>query len=184
MKLRATVVAAALVPSLLLWAGTAVAIPGKSHDDEAKLSSKLEREKNPVKKAKLEVRLGRLKLEGAFSAYSKGQYKDCWRLLDAYQDFMDRAWADLQASGKIAAKKSDGFKQLDIGLRESRRDLEDFETHITYDERQAVEKIRVRTENLHNRVLIALFPAIAPKKNKQRPPGASPSDSRQEGNPQ
>lgn len=184
MKLRATVVAVALVPSLFLWVGTAVAIPGKSHDDEAKLSSKLEREQNPVRKAKLKIRLGRLKLEGAFSAYSKGQYEDCWKLLDEYQGFMDRAWADLQASGKIAAKKSDGFKQLDIGLRESRRDLEDFETHITFDERQAVEKVRIKTETLHNRVLSALFPAMVPKNNKLQSPGPSPPDSRQGDNPQ
>jgi hypothetical protein len=144
------------------------------------LLAQLERENNPVKKAKLEVRLARLRLVEAFEAYSSGRYDDCWKLLATYQDFMDRAWADLQASGRIAARKSDGFKQLDIGLRESRRDMIDFETHITFDERQAVEKIRMKTEALHNLVLNALFPPTPPKKNKSNSPGPSP-ETRQKG---
>jgi hypothetical protein len=149
-----------------LGAGAGIASPRSSHDDEAKLLQKIGHEENPVKKAKLETRLGRLKLQQAFSAYDKGNFKLCWKLLDDYFARMNSAWEDLVASGHVAARKSDGFKQLDIALRESRRDLEDFETHLTFDERQAAEKIRAKTEELHNRVLNALFPLKPPVRRK------------------
>jgi hypothetical protein len=181
MKLRRAFVALALVPLSLLFAGTAFSLAAKSREDGPKLLSQLERENDPVRKAKLEVRLGRLRLEEAFAAYSNGKYDDCWKLLGEYEDFMDRAWADLQASGRIAARKPDGFKQLDIGLRESRRDLIDFETRITFDERQAIQKIRMKTEDLHNLVLKALFPSTPPAKDKSNSLGPPPSDSPQKG---
>jgi hypothetical protein len=181
MKFRVAVVIPALVASFVFMTSAARTVAVRSHDSEAKLLSELERETNPIKKAKLEIRLGRLKLKEAFAAYSTGKYDACWKLLAAYQSAMERAWADLQSSGRNAAKRPDGFKQLDIGLRESRRDMEDFETHITYEERQAVEKIRIQTENLHNRVLTSLFPAMAPKKNERGQPGPSRSDSLHKG---
>jgi len=145
------------------------------------LLAELTRESNPVKKAKLEVRLARVRLAEAIDAYSGGHYDDFWKLLGAYEEFMKKAWADLQASGKIAARKPDGFKQLDIGLRESRRDLEDFETRITFDERQEVQKIRARTDEIHNQVLKALFPSAPSKKNKSGSSGEAPGDSRPKG---
>jgi hypothetical protein len=181
MKRPRAIAALALVPLFLLLAVTTALPAARSHEDGPKLLSQLERETNPVKKAKLEVRLGRLRLEEAFAAYFSGKYDECWKLLGAYEEFMDRAWADLQASGRIAARKPDGFKQLDIGLRESRRDLLDFETRVTFDERQAVQKIRMKTEGLHNQVLNALFPPTPPKKHKSNSPEPPPSDAPQKG---
>jgi CRISPR/Cas system-associated endonuclease Cas1 len=185
MNIRAAAVGALSLVLFLSANATATAIwPQKSHEDEAKLLSKLEREKNPVKKAKLETKLGRLKLENAFEAYDKGQYDQCWKLLDEYLARMNNAWAELAASGRQAAKKPDGFKQLEIALRESRRDLHDFETRLTYAERQAAEKIAAQTVQLHSRVLSALFPGAAPKGKKgstasDQPPGSEPKKGRQ-----
>ena len=167
-------VAIAVVLSLLSLSSTVV-VRAMARDDEPTLISKIGRETDPVKKAKLEVKLGRVRLQQAFDAYSGGKYEDCWKLLGSYQDSMNQAWTDLQASGKVAAKKPDGFKQLDIGLRESRRELENFETHITFAEREVVQSVRAKTEALHNRVLRELFPATPLKKNKSNVPGQPPT---------
>jgi hypothetical protein len=175
MNLRAVTVGALLV-ALSMRAGVGTASPPKSRDEEEKLSSKLQHEQNPIKKAKLETQLGRLKLEQAFSAYDQGHFDQCWKLFDVYLAHMNSAWADLEASGHEAAKKPDGFKQLDIALRESRRDLGDFETHITFEERQAAEKITAQTVELRNRVLNVLFPGAAPKKKKGSLAGHGPPD--------
>ena len=180
MRIRPTL-AAAFAPSLLLMVVTCVAVRAMAEDNEAKLATKIGQESDPVKKAKLEVKLGRLRLQEAFTSYTAGKYEDCWKRLGSYQDTMDQAWTDLQASGKSAAKKPDGFKQLDIGLRESRRDLENFETHITFAEREAVEKIRAKTEDLHNRVLKALFPVLPPRKSKPRATEPSPNSGQRGG---
>jgi hypothetical protein len=167
MKLRKTFAVVAFLAFLLLPWTTTTTTAAKSRDDGPKLLARLDRENNPVKKAKIEVRLARLRLDQAFDAYDNGHYNEFWKLLGEYQDYMKKAWAELQASGRIAAKKPDGFKQLDIGLRESRRDLEDFETHITFEERREVQKIRARMEVIHNQVLNALFPQPSGKKKKQ-----------------
>jgi hypothetical protein len=176
MKLRKSFVVVAFLLFLLSpWTTTSIA--AKSRDDGPKLLAHLEREGNPIKKAKIEVRLARLRLEEAFDAYSHGHYNEFWKLMSEYEDYMKKAWAELQVSGRIAARKSDGFKQLDIGLRESRRDLDDFETHITFDERQEVQKIRARMEVIHNQVLNALFPQPSAKK-KMGSPGKTPQEDK------
>jgi hypothetical protein len=185
MNIRAAAVGAFSLVLFLSANATATAIwPQKSHEDEAKLLSKLERENNPVKKAKLETKLGRLKLENAFKSYDRGQFDQCWKLLDEYMTRMNNAWADLVASGNQAARKPDGFKQLEIALRESRRDLQDFEVRITYEERQTAEKIRARTVELRARVLNALFPGAAPKRKKGSSAGSKPPASEPNKGPQ
>jgi hypothetical protein len=176
MNLRSATAGACLL-ALTLGLGVEIAFPRKSPDDEAKLLSVLEREKNPVKKAKLETRLGRLKLQQAFSAYDQGQFDLCWKLFDDYLGHMKSAWTDLGASGREAARHPDGFKQLDIALRESGRDLEDFQTRVTFQEREAVDKIHAQTADLHNHVLDALFPGGIPAKKKGALAGKRARDS-------
>jgi hypothetical protein len=164
--------------SLALFAGAAVgfALPHKPQDPEAKLASKIARENNPVKKAKLETKLGRMKMQGAFAAYDQGQFDQCWKLLDEYLALMNQAWSDLVASGRVASKKPDGFKQLDIALRESHRDLQDFESRVGFSERQAADKISSQTVALRARVLDALFPgAVLPKKKPSLAGDARPA---------
>jgi hypothetical protein len=183
MNTRAAAVGA-LSLVLFLSASARAASPRKSRNEEAKLLSKLEREKNPVKRAKLETKLGRLKLQRAFDAYDQGHYDQCWKSLDEYLTRMNNAWADLVASGRQAAKKPDGFKQLEIALRESQRDLHDFETRLTYEEREAAEKVAAQTVQLHSRVLRALFPGAAPKRKKTSMAGNQPAGSEPKKGPQ
>lgn len=158
------VVGAAVHPATALW----------GHDTVAKLQEKLSRERNPVKRAKLEVRLGKLKLKQAFKDYSRGKFQDCMKSLGEYQKAMQDAWSELKSSGRSAVHKPGGFKQLEIALRESRRHLADFETRISYLQRRQVEKVRKETERLHNRVLDALFPSLSPAAKKRRPAGSGP----------
>ena len=109
-----------------------------------------------------------MKLRQAFAAYDHGDFNGCWKSFDDYLARMQAAWSALAASGRIASKKPDGFKQLDIALRESRRALEDFETRLTFEERQQVEKVRKQTEELRARVLDALFPPPPAGEKKTR----------------
>jgi hypothetical protein len=128
---------------------------------------RLAKASNPVKKAKLEVRLGELKMSLAFGAYDQGKFDSCWKYLNEYLARMDSAWTTLQASGREASKKPDGFKQLDIALRTSRRSLEDFETRVTFEEREEVERVRKETEALRAHVLEVMFPPTKHKKPKK-----------------
>lgn len=183
MNLRAAAVGA-LSLALMLAVGAGAASPPGPRERESELVSKIAREKNLIKKAKLETKLGRLKMQRAFEAYDEGHFDECWKLLDEYWAQMNDAWSDLVASGRVAAKKPNGFKQLDIALRESRRDLRDFETRVGYEERQAAEKIRIQTENLRARVLMALFPGSVPPKEKDDADAGKPPRSKSSRRPQ
>lgn len=165
MAARAGVLGALLFSLMLGGAADTASSPGPRENEE-KLLARLERENNPVKKAKLEILLGRMKLSQVFEEYNKGNFEQAWKNLDAYSSRMKEAWKILEDSGRIASKKPDGFKQLDIALRESRRALEDFETRVTFEERQVVEKTRKQTEELRKRVLDALFPPLPPGRRK------------------
>jgi len=138
--------------------------PPPRQDNEQKLQARIERQRNPVKKAKLKVRLGRVKLLQAIEAYDRGERGQCQQLLDAYLEVMKSAWTDLQGSGRQAWRKPDGFKQLDIGLRENARFLQDLMHRVPFEERGPVEKVFQEAERLRAAVLEALFPSERPRK--------------------
>jgi len=140
------------------------ASPGRRQDNEADLRARLEREQNPVKRAKLEIRLGRVKLLQAMDAFDKRDTPECHRLLAVYLERMRSAWATLQGSGRQAWRHAQGFKELDIALREDTRFLGDFARRVPYHDRAPVEKVAQEAERLRGEVLRALFPSERPRK--------------------
>jgi hypothetical protein len=147
------------VLTVLLLAGLAeTGSARRRRDNEEKLVARIARERNPVKKAKLEVRLGRVKLLQASDAYDQGDLENCQRLLGIYLEHMKNAWALLEGSGRQASRHPQGFKQLDIALREDARFLEDLQHRLPYEERKTVESVAKQVDDLRARVLRALFP--------------------------
>jgi hypothetical protein len=130
----------------------------RRQDNEPDLRVRIQRESNPVRKAKLEVRLGRVKLFQAIAAFDQGKVEEMNQLLGAYMEILHSAWERLKNSGRVAHKKPSGFKELDIELREDARYLEDLRRRIPYSERGAVEKTAGEVDELRNKVLKALFP--------------------------
>lgn len=136
---------------------------------EAELRAGLERESNPVKKARLEIDLGDLKLSQAASAFDHDQADSGARLLDAYFECMQQAWTLLEGSGRDPNHKPQGFKALDIALRENARILLDLQRRTPFEEREPIVQVAKRANDLHSRVLAALFPG-----GKLEPPPAAP----------
>src|SRR2546428_843839 len=83
--------AALVVPHLL----------GSRWQTDEELSSRIEREKNPVKKAKFEIRLGRLKLNYAVEACVKDDHPRCHGLFGSFLTLMKCRW--LLALSMLAA---------------------------------------------------------------------------------
>jgi len=141
-------------------------LPGHSYpparkDTEENLLARIERERNPIKKAKFEIRLGRVKLLQAIEANDKGDFEQCQVLLDAYLKRMKSSWETLRSSGRQAARHPEGFKELDIALREEARLLEDLKHRIPYHDRGVVEKVAHEIDALRDQVLKALFPTLS-----------------------
>ena len=137
-------------------------------DTEEDLQARIEREQNPVKKAKFEVRLGRVKLTQAIAAYDKGDLDRCNALAAAYLVEMKGAWQRLMGTGRSAEKKPEGFRELDIALREDARALDDLAHRIPYNDRGPVTEVAHEVDKLHGEVLAALFPPEAPSRSKKR----------------
>ena len=159
---------ASLLLSVLMILAAAVS-PARGAESEAGLLARLRRESDPVRKAKIEIRLSRLKLSQAMSACGKGDFEATNELLAAYLERIKSAWATLKASGRQAHKKPAGFKDLDIALREDSRYLEDLRHRVPYMARSPVDKVAEEVEVLRSEVLKALFPTEPPRKTGDAP---------------
>lgn len=165
--------AVAIVSAANLWA--------HREETEQELEARIQQEKNPLKKAKLEIELGSLKLDKAGQAYARDDTEAGARLLDSCRNWMQQAWALLEASGRDAARKPQGFKDLDIALRESGRRLGDLQRNVPVAERPAIQNAVKDLDAVHDRVLAALFPgnqmkdasarSAPPQANTPPPPG-------------
>jgi hypothetical protein len=133
----------------------------RRHDDPAKLKAAIERERNPVKRAKLEIRLARIELQQGLDAYDKNHVNRGQLLLGAYLQEMTDSWNLLKNSGRDAVKNPSGFMQLEIALRENGRFLNDLEERVSYLEQAPIRKTLDAMNRLHSRVLMALFPGSA-----------------------
>lgn len=155
--------AAAIVWCLAL-AGVAVppSFAARRPDTEEDLSARMEREHDPVKKAKLEIRLGRVKLEQAIDAYSNDDVERGDKLVGTYLQHMQNCWDTLRGTARNPVKKPDGFRQLDIALREDARRLEDLEHRVPYDQRGPLSSVAKDVDRLHQAVIQALFPQEEP----------------------
>ena len=150
-----------LVYCLALSAATLLAV---KVDKEGDLLARLERETDPVKHAQLEIRLAHVKLAQATETFDQGNTARSSELLGAFLERLHSAWSTLQKSGRPAYKQPQGFKELDIELREDARYLEDLKHRFPYSEREPVERVAHEVDELRNEVLKALFPPFSPKK--------------------
>lgn len=142
-------------------------------ENESDLEARIGRESNPVKKAKYQIRLSRLRLLQAIDAYNKGGLEPGQRLLDAYLEQIRQSWQTLQASERRAVKQPQGFKELDIELREDLRLLDDLAHRLSYMDRDPIEKAGREVERVRGEVLRALFPSEHPAEHPARHPPKS-----------
>ncbi|MGH9436735.1 MAG: hypothetical protein ACRD22_02265 [Terriglobia bacterium] len=155
-------IAVACLSLLFMYSFSARCLSARGKDSEAKLVAKIAREKKPVNKAKLEVRLGTVHLQQAIGAYEKRHIPQGQKLLASFLGDMENAWSILQASGRNAAKKPQGFQELEIALNEDARRLDDLRREVFYLYRAPIDQALSQVNQLHGKVLLTLFPGAAP----------------------
>jgi hypothetical protein len=142
----------------------------KRQTNEQELEARIDGETNPTKKAKLEIQLGALKLGEAVDAYDHNQFDEGPKLIGSYWSWMKKAWELLEKSGRDASRKPQGFKDLDITLRENARRLNDLAHRTPFADRGDIEHVGTEIDALHAQVMAALFPGGQPK-------GCGPADA-------
>lgn len=144
-------VVAAVVLLLFLAAGAAAS------DDQAKIKAKLQSEKDPIKRAQLEVRLAEFRLDEAQQNYDGGtpekgleQLREMVQLLaDAHDRMFD--------TGRNPRKKPKGFKEAEIKFREIVRRLKDLRLSIPLDEREPLDTMVVQISKMQEHLLDGLM---------------------------
>jgi hypothetical protein len=161
------VVAASLLA--ILGQPSVHASPGRNKDKEEKLIAKIERENNPGKKARLQLRLAKLNLREADRAYHARDFAEGKALLRQYLGSVKDSWTTLQAADNGARKHLRAFKDLEISLREDDRFLEDLSHRVPYPESETIKEIAKESSAIHNQVLEAIFPGgISPRGRGKR----------------
>src|ERR1017187_8361341 len=144
-------------------------LPAMGRDTEQQLLERIQNEQNPIRKAKEEIQLGSLRLGHIKDVYSQGNIEEGAKLLGTFVDVMKTSWKILQDSGHTAAKQPQGFRELEISLREDVRALQDLERIVGYFDRPPLENAVQELEHIHEEVLKALFPGGTPRTSKASP---------------
>ncbi|HUY14300.1 MAG TPA: hypothetical protein VMX16_11830 [Terriglobia bacterium] len=149
-----------VVATFVACAVSSVPLQARHAPSEPELLNRIQNQRNPVKKAKLEVRLANLKLKEAISAYDGQQLGQGAGLLKVYLSEVEEAWHTLQATGRDPTKKPQGYRDLEISLREDMRDLSEARRRTYYANRGPIDQTQSQVGSLHAKVLSALFPGI------------------------
>ncbi len=131
----------------------------RARETEAQLLQRIQSESNPVKKAKDEIKLAQLKLAQAQTAYSQGHVDAGATLVGALVEALKSSWKFLQESGRRASQQPDGFRELDIALRENVRTLQDLGRTVSYFDRAPLTNAEQQLDQEREEVLHELFPA-------------------------
>jgi hypothetical protein len=138
-------------------------------DTEQQLLTRIQSEQNPVKKAKEEIKLASLKLTQVHDAYSQGRTEEGAKFLAAFLDSVRTSLKILRDSGRKAAKQPQGFRELEISLREEVRVLQDLERTVPYFDRAPLENAVQELEQMRGEVIRELFPGGPPRTSKGSP---------------
>lgn len=156
--------------SLSAFARAVAPLRARHGDTEQDLLAHIQREQNPVRKAKYQIRLGQLKLQQAIEAYGKSDFEPGRGLLDAYLGWMKEAWEALRGTGREASRQPQGFRELDIALRENARSLVDLQHRVPYADRGPVDRAAQECDKLRSEVLAVLFPREQLGGDEKKPP--------------
>jgi hypothetical protein len=146
--------------AVLLAAGAALlsapAFP--IQDNLAKLETRFAQERDPVRKARAFPDLGEARINLFRQHLRVDDVSAALKILEAYRDDAQTAFEGLKKSGIDAEKHSNGFRQLQIHLRRSLRQLTDLIMTVPYDARESFETIRKELDQMDRQLLTLLFP--------------------------
>src|SRR5262245_56902034 len=112
-----------VIPLMLLLTGALSPSAGAMTDENRakelqRERAKLQKETDPVDRAKIGVKISDILMEDVGDAVRRGNLVDMEMQLTAYSETIESAHRELLDSGRDAAKKPSGFKELEIALRQ------------------------------------------------------------------
>ena len=160
--------AALLVPT---WAADVAA-----EDALAALRTDFQRQKDPVKRAKLFPKLGNALLAEMRRQIHEKEFDRVPALFTEYHDGAKSCLQGLEASGRDADKQPGGYRELEMHLRQSRHVVNDIVFALPLEERDALLGPQRDLEQMDEKLVKALFPS--------KPEGAKTPPSTAQSHPQ
>ena len=152
------------VPLVLLLvvalAPTALAATDEERARELqKERAKLEKVTDPVDRAKIGIKISEILLEDVGESVKEGDLTQMEQQLVQYSAAIQEAHQVLLDSGRNAAKKPGGFKELEIALRKHARTFDDFTRMVnSLQARVPIERAKELAIGIRDKLLKALFP--------------------------
>ena len=139
-------------------------------DDLKSLQARFDHETNSVHKAKLLEKLGDAQLEETRRASQASDYKTIGLVMEKYRDNARAAVDALKKDHPDAERHTNGFKQLQIHVHKSLREVDEVLVIAPDEFRPPLEIVRRDLANLDDELLELLFPRHPSEK---KPPAKS-----------
>ena len=151
------------IPLVLLLIGASAPVsPAASDEDRARKLQKeqqqLEKESDPVDRAKIGIKISELLLDGVGESIKNESFTEMEHQLTLYAETIQSAHQSLIDSGRNAVKKPEGFRELEIALRKHSRKFEDLARMLNLQRRAPVEDTKDFARDIQEKLLKALFP--------------------------
>jgi hypothetical protein len=144
---------------LILTPLLAVRVPrAVAADDVNTLQARFDREGNSIHKAKLLEKLGDAQLELTRRASRANDYKTIGLVMEKYRDNARIAVDSLKKDRRDAEHHTNGYKQLQIHVHKSLRELDEVLVLAPDEYRPPLELVRRDLANMDDELLELLFP--------------------------
>ena len=122
------------------------------------LQAQFEHEPDPVRKAKIEEKLGAAELEEVRRLADAGDMSKALLALGSYRDQILAAEKALNATGVDVEKHPAGYKELQISLRGCIRKLNDIILTVPPEWKMGFDDLRRELESVDQKLILQLFP--------------------------
>jgi hypothetical protein len=160
-------------PALIL-AGVAfsfcLSVRAAAQESRAKFEAQYQLERDPVTKAKILAKLGRLEIDQARADLKADKDEQSLADLEHYRDQVEGTVQALSAMGVNAEQHPAGFKELQISLRETLRHIDELIFQLPLDKRPWFQAVRSDLAKSQNSLIEALFPTLGEKRSRKGDP--------------
>jgi len=119
---------------------------------------KLQRETDPIGRAKKQIKISEILMMFVTEAAAAGDFAKMDANLEQYVEAIRDAHRSLMETGRNPHDKPKGFKDLEISLRRQVRQLGDIGGTLAFDRRESVEKAMEEAGSIRDALMKAMFP--------------------------
>ena len=136
--------------------------------------TKFTHESDPVHKAHILIPLGDAEFRDIQAEVGADNAQGALAILQQYRDEAQACQKGLEASGRDPEKHPNGFKELQISLRESLRRLDHIIGDLSGDEQKSFRDVREDLEQMDLKLIHQLFPRRPEAQPKSQPDKPKP----------